>query len=126
MWVFTEIGFFSAVVDAIDEDQIIVRARVRTDLERLAEKLIYAKIQDTPGSDYPHRIRVSRDLWARYLHDAVYAMDYPNFKDQVAKTLGDDRESLYHHVWDLLQRLNPGHHRSWLKKLGLPWGPKTT
>jgi hypothetical protein len=40
MWMITTIGFFSVVQDHDDPDRLLVRARVREDLERLRDEYL--------------------------------------------------------------------------------------
>lgn len=99
MWLITEIGFFSAVRDR-NTDQTLVRARDRRDLERLCRDYIgYHTIETTEDSDYRHRLRVDPMTWSRAVADLASAINYGNFKDRVADTLGAERAAIYMEVW---------------------------
>ena len=108
MWIFSEDGFYSAVQDRNNPGRILVRARVRADLERLIEQLPQVpgeqapEIESTPRADYPFRIWIERSIWAAYLASAAWNMDYTNFKARAA--VGGARSSAYHAVWSRLIR----------------------
>ncbi len=59
MWTFNKDGFFSAVEHRDNPDQLMVRARCREDIQRLAGKLA-AEVVHTPEADYAYRIIVSK------------------------------------------------------------------
>lgn len=108
MWLFTVDGFFSAVQDRDDPERIIVRGRVREDLERLVERLSPTagladpEIVATPMADYAFRVFVDRSVWAGYVSAAAWKIDYPNFKARAAH--GPGRFDAYHAVWATLSR----------------------
>lgn len=104
MWLMTTDGFFSAVEDRDDAGSVFVRARVRGDLDHLAETL-GAEVLETPAADYPFRVRVPKAAWARYVADRAERIDYDNFKDAVAARQGHDRAEVYMGVWSALRRL---------------------
>ena len=90
MWVLTQDGFFSTVVahDNQHFDELVVRSRAEDNLKRFVKKTNNAytvdEIQCTPDRDYPWRIFVKREDWARYLSD--YATDdlwYTDFKSSL-------------------------------------------
>ena len=89
MWVFTTDGFFSAVQFDSEKEIIQVRSRAEDNLVRLIKRLQglgYSKedIICTPDRDYPWRIMMKREDWARYLSD--YATDdlwYTDFKSSL-------------------------------------------
>ena len=86
MWVFTKIGFFSAVEHKARRGCIIVRARRREHLEALADKTgVSWKIESTPERDYPFRAEMSSASWALVLSTLAREIDYPNFKDAAKK-----------------------------------------
>ena len=89
MWVFTHDGFFSTVAVSRDKTgELVVRSRAEDNLKRFVKKTNNAytvdEIQCTPDRDYPWRIFVKREDWAKYLSD--YATDdlwYPDFKSSL-------------------------------------------
>ena len=87
MWIATTRGFFSAVAKD-GPDTIVVRARVRGDLENLLPLLGEATIVDGGGTDYPFRVRISRSTWKQALGVLADEIDYGNFKDAVRRPSG--------------------------------------
>jgi hypothetical protein len=102
MWVFTTFGFFSVVQHRGKPDRLLVRGRVRADVEALARRLV-EPLQHTPNADYPYRVEVDRLDFATVMTEAVDGVDYDNFKNAVAEQQGAVRATVYHDVWqDLL------------------------
>jgi hypothetical protein len=103
MWLFTKFGFFSAVEHRDNSNVLIVRARVKRDIEELRKRLPYRpRIKSTPDADYPYRIEVDRLTFSQILAKVVLDdLDYPNFKSAVAK-LDPKRADAYHEVWATL------------------------
>ena len=65
MWIFNKDGYFSAVEHRDKPDHLMVRARRKEDIERLAEKL-QAKAAFTPDADYAFRVTVSKSACASH------------------------------------------------------------
>lgn len=109
MWIFTKDGFYS-IVEKKDapEGRLVVRSRVKADLERLMKKSGFDTHISESGRDYPYRIYIPRDLLADYLARAVFSLHYDNFKDMVQKK-DPERERIYERVWVELFRLT----RNW-------------
>jgi hypothetical protein len=112
MWIVTVDGFFS--VTAYDEriggarrdaaQLLVVRARVREDLERIAA-WVGDETLETPHADYPFRVICDRASWAAYLAGATEEISYTNFKDRVAEALGWERHDVLMDVWVALRQL---------------------
>ncbi len=103
MWIFTTIGFFSAVQKP-GTDFITIRARVRNDLESLRDKYL-PELTDPiakAGTDYPWRATISHVKFAEALSRIALDIDYGNFKDEVAKQQGKPRAHRYGKVWSAL------------------------
>ena len=92
MWVFTDDGFFSTVVWHFDGtvvgEWLAVSSRAEDNLISFLNKMDGAYTTDdiicSPDRDYPWRILVRREDWAKYLSD--YATDdlwYPDFKSSL-------------------------------------------
>lgn len=105
MWIHTLDGFFSAVADRSDPDFILVRARLRSDLERLGTVIATEAPLYTPLADYPWRIRVPRRFWVSYVSRSADSVDYDNFKEAAVGVLGDARGPVLLSVWAELMRL---------------------
>ena len=103
MWIFTRDGYFSIVQKGGGPNILMVRARVRPDLENLASKLNLGPeaIIDTPDGDYAHRLLVDKETFARYLANSVQTLDYPNFKATVNHS-DHMRHRVYMRVWEAL------------------------
>lgn len=110
---FSQDGFFSITAydpvkggDRVDAgDLIVVRGRVRADLERVATRIGDGEVLSTPRADYAYRMVVPRRSWASYLEAAVDEIDYVNFKDRVRGRLGSFRHDVLLSVWVTLRRL---------------------
>ena len=106
MWVFTKDGFYSAIKDKYcNEGELMVRARVRVDLERLLAKLgSDAEILVTKQADYWYRVKLKTDEWVRYVGTAAAEIDYDNVKGTVTWH-EPNRSTAYHDCWQALYRL---------------------
>lgn len=113
MWVFSKIGFYSAVQkQGCRPDEVEVRSRCRGDLERLnrAVKGDY-KIISNEGTDYPYRIRLSKSVWAEFCYDQAVDIDYNNFKNTIddsafeTKAQQNRRHYAYMGVWKAMLAL---------------------
>lgn len=111
MWLFTKVGFFSAVLKdesesskPVSEQVVMVRARVREDLEQFrsayAPKL--GQTLEWPGRDYPYRGLITKRDLAEAMARVTLDLDYDNFKSKVAQTQGYDRAHLYGAVWGVM------------------------
>jgi hypothetical protein len=104
MWVFTKIGFFSAVEDRNNRDGVLVRARFYEDAQNLktmaAEKGFETEVIRSDLADYAFRLRLSKAVWARIVGDLAKDIDYENFKNSVH---GDSvRDSAYMRCWSAM------------------------
>jgi hypothetical protein len=102
VWVMTTRGFYSVVQDDEDPDTLLVRARVRGDLERLGEIIEGLELWHDPAADYAWRAPVARSEWAYALGVLAGEIDYRNFKEAVAERQGEERASVYGQVWSAL------------------------
>lgn len=105
MWVITTRGFYSVVRDDDDHDMLLVRARVREDLERLRDLLPDLEPWHDLAADYAWRARVQRAEWAYALGAMAGEIDYRNFKDAVGERQGRARAGVYGRVWGVLYGL---------------------
>ena len=107
MWIFADVGFFSIVRKPGDEDDgmVTIRARVRSDLERLREFYLpsLGNIVENGGTDYPFRARANQSDFADALRLIGENIGYSNFKSEVSARQGHHRAHVYSRVWtDLL------------------------
>ncbi|WP_028322732.1 hypothetical protein [Desulfatiglans anilini] len=102
MWLFTVDGFFSVVKDNYCSDaELMVRARVREDLERFCKRMAIdpGGILELPEADYRFRIKVRRGRWVAYAGSMAYEIEYSNFKN----TVDDHRRHMaYMECWRAL------------------------
>lgn len=111
MWLITTQGFLS-IVRNLDskgpDDALLVRGRVRADLERFADFAAQPgkrpAVIESPDADYGFRLTTSRETLSAFLDAQVERLDYPNFKSEVAKT-DPKRAHAYMDVWTALRRL---------------------
>ncbi len=114
MWVFTRDGFFSVIQDKhCRNEEIMVRARCRSDLCRLAIKLQgYCdddSILEIAHADYRYRLKMNKTLWADYLHRQALDINYPNVKNSMMFQDDLTRKEAFFSVWRTL--------RTWQDKL---------
>jgi len=105
MWVFTEDGFYSAVMYRDNPDYVIVRCRALKDAERLAywhtARNYPVEVEVTPTADYGWRVTMLRRNWSNYVAESAANIGYTNFKAAIAK-LNPDRAEVYADVWATL------------------------
>jgi hypothetical protein len=109
MWIVTDKGFFSFVVDRKDPTMLWLRARVREDLVR---NFPDAKVIEKPGSDYVFRAKVSKaDVAARMAEMIMNSDITGHFKDvaksRSAKPEYGDRGRAYYAFWNAMAELQP-------------------
>lgn len=109
MWLLTDFGFFSIVQKSSDasDDMLTIRARVRSDLESLRQRVMpeLGSIKESRDTDYRFRARAPRSAVAKAMASVAEQIDYSNFKNAVSKNQGNKRAHLYHGVWDVLNRM---------------------
>ena len=101
MWLFTNTGFVSAVSNGKD---LMVRARDRESLEPIAES---AKVEiiPTPQNDYPYRVIVSHEFFAKWVAHMAKNINYKNFKSEVAATRGYEFAHPLMQVWSVMHEV---------------------
>lgn len=115
MWVMTTKGFYSVV--ETKDGMAMVRTRDRADLEALVDATgTAAPILETSHADYPFRVIVTKEEWARFVYDEARAIDYSNFKAAVTKRQGGLRHDVYMRVWSALHGIEERRHDRWEKK----------
>lgn len=98
MWVFTKHGFYSIVQDKDNEEYLIVRARVKGDIEYYFPD---DPVDEDAGSDYRYRTRRHRSTVSALMNDIVDDIDYTNYK--AAVNMVDPRRSEYYGmVWAIM------------------------
>ena len=77
MWLFTSIGFFTAVEHPDDPGTILVRAREREDLENL--RRAHLPDLEIVAAEDGFTVLVSRDEWEHAAQGLVAGIDYSSF-----------------------------------------------
>jgi hypothetical protein len=99
MWLFVKDAFLSIVKYAEDPTALLVRARIKGDIERVFPN---AKVKKTPSRDYLFRAVIPREEVAQAVARQAMQIDYGNFKDSVADA---DRHNAYMKCWSAMWRL---------------------
>jgi hypothetical protein len=110
MWLFSETGFVSAVVDLKDKDLMIVRGRDKKSLQPLA-KMAGVKILNTPERDYPHRVFVSKEQFSKWVMKNIETMQYNNYKSRMYETRGSDFTHALSEVWSVMHQVSEGYRK---------------
>lgn len=98
MWVFLNDAMLSIVEDWDNPRRLLVRARLRGDIERVFPGAI---VQVTETADYRFRSFIDRDQVSMALCGIVGRIDYTNFKSSVMEPR---RHDAYMGVWSILHR----------------------
>jgi hypothetical protein len=104
MWVFTKHGFISSVQHHSDPDMIVVRARDKRSLERISNKY-GVDIVRLGGTDYPHRVYVTREQFTEYMASEAENVDYTNYKNKLHVTRGDVYYDAATSVWSTMHHV---------------------
>jgi UDP-3-O-acyl-N-acetylglucosamine deacetylase len=107
MWVFTTSGFLSAVYK---DGALQVRARDCKSLDALA-KSTSAAIIATPLADYPYRIAITNEQFSNWLSQQVQAIDYKNFKSEIADSRGYGFAKPLNQVWSVMHEVEDSNAR---------------
>lgn len=104
MWLFMNNAFVSIVADRTNPDRVLVRGRLKGDVERaLGKTLRRAKVTRTPHADYLYRATITRRQLADRMLELVDGISYPNFKGSIPATAAHaGRSHAYHRVWDVM------------------------
>lgn len=100
MWVFTNDAFLSIVRHRDEPENMMVRARLEGDIEKVFPE---AEVLETPDADYRFRAVIPRWLVATRMAAEVGDIDYTNFKNSVAKDApGRARHDVYLQIWSVM------------------------
>jgi len=106
MWVFTNKGFFSIVEDRNNSYNLLVRARMKGDLERVFGQFLKhydLEVSETTDSDYRFRVSLPRHTVDSVISAEVDGIDYDNFKnsyrdnEEIPQTI---RSLMHYHMHD--------------------------
>jgi len=114
LWLFTTKGFFSIVEHKKDPNRVVIRARVRKDIDNikmLCEELglEVSDVEENVSFDYRYRVFASRIDWASVMTQLITDMDYTNFKNAVfdvdSPKVRDRRHEAYLDIWAIMHEL---------------------
>ena len=80
MWIFTSNGMLSVVAHREKKCSLLVRARSPIHIQGLFPGLA---VSETPDADYPYRVVVPRQQFAKVVLDYAMNIDYDNFKNSI-------------------------------------------
>lgn len=101
MWLFTSTGFVSAVSNGKD---LMVRSRDRESLLPLME-ITSQEIIHTPQNDYPYRLVISHEIFAKWVAHMALGITYKNFKSEVSATRGYEFAHPLMKVWSAMHEV---------------------
>jgi len=55
-------------------------------------------------TDYPYRMKISKNDWVDYMSNCAHDIDYANVKDNIVPAGDDVRQDAYYQVWTALYR----------------------
>ena len=101
MWIALNNSFLSIVQNRNNSSELLVRARVKGDIERVFPQ---AETFEDLSADYRYRALIKRDLVEKALASQVSEINYDNFKNSISKD-EYQRHDAYLKVWDNLRTL---------------------
>jgi hypothetical protein len=114
LWIFTTKGFFSIVEHKKDLNRVVIRARVRKDIDNM--KMLFEELDlrvsdvvENVSSDYRYRVFASRSDWTSVMTQLITDMGYTNFKNAVYEAdspkVRDNRHEAYLDIWAIMHEL---------------------
>jgi len=104
MWVYLNNAFLSIVAHRAKPDILLVRARLKGDIERVFPK---AEVTESARSDYRFRAEVKRKEAGKVLGEVATGLKYDNFKHSVEEP---DRHDAYVKAWQAMATLQRRRH----------------
>ena len=112
MWVFTSDGFFTAVSKQCRQDEIMIKANSRKDLEKLLQSVnAQQPIQESPETAHRFHVILKKASWIQYLADYVEDLDYETVRDHIVTRNDTARHEAYQTVWTTMH--------NWMGREGL-------
>ena len=99
MWIVLNKSFLSIVKNRNDENQLLVRARVKGDIEKVFEN---ADVFEDENADYKYRSYIARKNVADKISDELLKINYDNFKLCFKRWTN---RNAYMNVWSALNKL---------------------
>ena len=126
MWVFVNDCFFSVIQHNKDPELVLIRGRIKGDLEKLKEKYLpnLGEIVATPtGADYPYRALAWKVEYAEAVKKIALGIDYTNFKSSVKDP---SRHTAYMRVWGDMKGAESHYESPYPKKKGKGKGKQSS
>lgn len=101
MWLLMNKSYMSVVENRNKKDELLVRARVEGDIDRVFPGV---KVVKGAGSDYLYRAYISKEVVAEAIRRQILNINYSNFKDSVPWE-DEARHDAYLDVWCDLQKM---------------------
>ena len=101
MWVIMNKAYFSIVENKNNRDELLVKARVAGDIERIFPD---AEVLKNIGTDYLYRASIPKTVVSNKLKNEIENIDYGNFKNSVPWE-DELRHDVYFNVWNELSKL---------------------
>ena len=101
MWVMLNNSFLSIVENINNPEKLLVRARIRGDIERVFND---ASVFEDLTADYKYRAFIDRKTVQNEISKQVEGINYYNFKDSISKE-EQERHDAYIQVWSALLRI---------------------
>jgi hypothetical protein len=101
MWIVMNDSYISAVQDRNNKMNLVVRARVREDLENAFPSLKQDIIEST-DSDYRFRLFMTKQFLCGVMNTKIMNIDYDNFKNSVKQNW---RHDAYLAIWSVMYKV---------------------
>jgi len=101
MWIVMNDSYISAVQDRTNKMNLVVRARVREDLENAFPSLKQDIIEST-DSDYRFRLFMTKQFLCGVMNTKIMNIDYDNFKNSVKQNW---RHDAYLAIWSIMYKV---------------------
>lgn len=101
MWIFTPTAFVSIVAHRTKPGVLLVRARMKGDLERLFPG---CKVTETRQADYRFRAEIARGRVAELVREQLTVLDYDNVKNAIphGAPVHELRHRAMNRVWGVM------------------------
>ena len=110
MWIVMNDSFISAVEDRNNKMNLVVRARVREDLENAFPKLKNEIIEST-DSDYKFRLFMAKQVLCGVMTTKIMNINYDNFKNSVKQNW---RHNAYIAIWSIMYKVQKKIYDGWI------------
>ena len=98
MWILLDNSFLSIVKDPKKKKNLLVRARIKGDIEKIFKS---AEVVEGAGTDYQYRASIPCEVVQVAMMREIHLINYTNFKDSVP---AGPRHLAYLDVWTTLRR----------------------